>query len=224
MFICFCVQSMEKKTFFTQLDKLPKKLILAVTLITIPIFGFIDLLTGIEISFSVFYFLPIALGTWIGEKKWGISLSFLSSVTWFMADKLGGHIYSSPIIIYWNAFMRFSVFCILIFLLVGLKNYLKRLAEKEAVIKTSQKITAMLAESIAAQNMEIIGWIQNRKSTGHQVSEKLETASTQISSCLHILSQVSFMNPYHPGTKNDDLLSTLENSLRKINNGGSKTD
>ncbi|OGL47167.1 MAG: hypothetical protein A2161_14245 [Candidatus Schekmanbacteria bacterium RBG_13_48_7] len=56
--------------------------------------GVIDTVTGSEISFSIFYFIPIFIGCWYMGRSTGILLSFASAIAWFAADLLNGHGYS----------------------------------------------------------------------------------------------------------------------------------
>lgn len=56
--------------------------------------GVFDHITGIELSFSIFYIIPISIASWYGRPKLGIFLSAISAMTWFMADLISGHIQS----------------------------------------------------------------------------------------------------------------------------------
>jgi len=84
--------------------------------------GLIDYVTGPEIGFSIFYLLPISLVAWFSGILWAIVISFLCSTIWFVADSLGGHIYSQPAIGYWSANMRLGYFLIISYLLVTLEK------------------------------------------------------------------------------------------------------
>ena len=90
-------------------------------LIFVACVGIVDVLTGSEIAFSLFYLIPIVLVTWFAGKKPGISLSVASAITWFFADILGGQTYSQPIIRYWNTVVRFGFFIVVTLLLPALK-------------------------------------------------------------------------------------------------------
>jgi len=69
----------------------------------------------------------------------------------------------------------------------------------EAVLKSMQRITGMLAEHIATHNAEIMNWIKFRKMNGRPVSARIEKPCNKIANALHSLSEVSFIFPY---TKN----------------------
>lgn len=91
--------------------------------------GFLDVITGYELAFSLFYLLPISLATWFGSRAIGITITILSAVSWFTADNLAGHIYSNPAIPFANTTIRFSVFLIVALLISALREAYKH--EKE---------------------------------------------------------------------------------------------
>lgn len=88
------------------------------------VLGVIDHFTGYEISFSIFYLLPIIFVAWFVGKELGIVISGLSALVWLAADLVSGHIYSSYVIPVWNTVMRLGFFLIINHLLVLLRNLL----------------------------------------------------------------------------------------------------
>jgi hypothetical protein len=66
----------------------------------------------------------------------------------------------------------------------------------EAVLKSLQRITGMLAEHIATHNAEIMNWVEFRKMNGKPVSAKIESPCNKIANALHSLSETSFVFPY----------------------------
>lgn len=87
--------------------------------------GLLDFLTGYEISFSLFYLVPIALVAWFAGKQLGIAASIASATVWLLADVLSGNQYSHPIIYFWNSAIRFGFFIIVTLLLALLKKALE---------------------------------------------------------------------------------------------------
>ena len=56
-----------------------------------------DHLTGIEVSFSLFYLLPVSLAAWCAGHGPGFLISVLSAILWFINDyAIGGRAYSNP--------------------------------------------------------------------------------------------------------------------------------
>src|SRR4030042_3386019 len=74
------------------------------------IIGLIDFLTMTEISFSIFYVVPIVLTSWFGFAWLGLLLSFVSALLWLLTDLSSGHIYVHPFIPYLNAVVRLGFF------------------------------------------------------------------------------------------------------------------
>ena len=95
-------------------DKLVNSPIVRRSLIMIVTFGFgwIDLVTGYEISFAAFYLLPVCLAAWFDNKWMSIFTILLSVFTWLIADYYSGHVYSIAIIPFWNALVRFTFLAI----------------------------------------------------------------------------------------------------------------
>ena len=89
------------------------------------ILGFIDYLSGYEISFSLFYLIPILLVAWYVDVRMGVVLSFFSAITWFAADFSAGLTYSHPSIYVWNTFLRMGFYCVVTWLVSLLKKTYK---------------------------------------------------------------------------------------------------
>ena len=106
---------------------------LLILLIT-AVLGMIDLATGYEYSFSVFYLLPVSIAAWYDQFKITALTIMLSGMTWLIADIHAGHPYSNTFIPFWNAFVRLGFFSIVAFLLIHVrKNWqeMKNLAMKD---------------------------------------------------------------------------------------------
>ena len=101
-------------------------LIAAASLVLLGIIGLMDYLTGLEISFGVFYFLPIWLVTWYFGRGAGIFFSFPCALVWLAVDEAGGAQYSSSLIPYWNAVVRLVYFLTFTFLLTSLREKLRQ--------------------------------------------------------------------------------------------------
>ncbi len=95
------------------------------------IIGFLDFVTGYEISFFIFYALPIWLATWYGGRKSGLLFAFICIIGWLIADFMTGHDYSHPLIPYWNAAIRLGFFVMTAIALDNVKEKL-RLEELQA--------------------------------------------------------------------------------------------
>lgn len=87
------------------------------------ILGIIDWLTGYELNFFVFYFVPICIGAWFLGLWAAVALAVLSALTWFGADALSGHVHSTHVYAVWNTMIR-----LISFLAIGWSVYTVRSA------------------------------------------------------------------------------------------------
>jgi hypothetical protein len=78
--------------------------------ITVFALGVVDWLTGYELNFFVFYFLPVSIGAWFFGFIGAVSLAILSAGVWFGADVLTGHTYTSNVYAVWNTLVRLVSF------------------------------------------------------------------------------------------------------------------
>lgn len=100
--------------------------------------GFADFVTGNEFAFALFYLIPIVLVTWFSGKNFGLAISVLAAITWFIADAQAGQVYSQPIIGYWNAAVRLGFFVVVAQLLPALKAL-----EHEKIIARTDGLTGI---------------------------------------------------------------------------------
>ena len=106
------------------IKKIKKRFIVTLlSFLFIPVIGLADYFTGSEISFSIFYLIPVFIvALYTARNKTLILLNALvASVSWFLADFYGRE-YSSNLIPIWNAFVRFSFFAILGLLVLNLRE------------------------------------------------------------------------------------------------------
>lgn len=94
-----------------------KLTILCIALSCTSLLGALDYLTGFQVSFAVFYLLPVTVTAWYAGYKEGFFVSVLSAVTWHLANHLAGERFAFALIPYWNASTRFVFFVIVTLLL-----------------------------------------------------------------------------------------------------------
>jgi diguanylate cyclase (GGDEF)-like protein len=83
--------------------------------------GVVDIITGNEMAFSLFYLIPVMLVTWFSGRNQGIIICLVAAIIWYCADIISGQVYSQPAIGYWNAAVRFGFFVLVTLLLPTLK-------------------------------------------------------------------------------------------------------
>ena len=79
--------------------------------------GYLDYFTGYELSFSLFYLIPITILTWVTNSRVGIVISFICACVWLAADIASGAQYSSEAIHFWNTTVRLGFFLLTVFFL-----------------------------------------------------------------------------------------------------------
>jgi hypothetical protein len=80
----------------------------------------LDYVTGPELSFSIFYLVPVSLVTWYAGREKGIIVAIASAVAWLAVDS-STRWFSNQWVHFWNAFARLGFFLIVVFLLSRVK-------------------------------------------------------------------------------------------------------
>jgi diguanylate cyclase (GGDEF)-like protein len=81
--------------------------------------AFLDYITGVEFSFSLFYLLPISLISWAISERLGLVFAILSSCVWIAVDIWSGNSNrTSNLFAYmWNATARLGFFLLPVFMI-----------------------------------------------------------------------------------------------------------
>jgi diguanylate cyclase (GGDEF)-like protein len=108
--------------FLKLLEKRNNSFVLICGFALILLLGIIDYFTGFELSFAVFYLLPVALVAWFASKKAAIITSIASAGTWHEANQLAGAHFATALIPLWNATTRLGFFLVVALLLTRLKE------------------------------------------------------------------------------------------------------
>jgi diguanylate cyclase (GGDEF)-like protein len=88
--------------------------------VMVVLFGLLDYLTGNEIVFTLFYFIPIVLVTLAVNQRFGIFLSFLSALTLLVAEIAAGQSYSHPMYYLLNTLIRTVFYSFVVYLVAAL--------------------------------------------------------------------------------------------------------
>ena len=106
---------------------------LLITLLCSFLLGVFDYLIGPDLSFSVFYTVPIMLAGWYGGKTTGVTVAIVSAGIWLSADLVAGSDYITPLIPLWNTLVRLVFFLIILWLLLIVRD---KLALEESLADT----------------------------------------------------------------------------------------
>ena len=88
--------------------------------------GALDYLTGTEISFAVFYLIPVAIAAWCASRRGGIMIAIASAAAWLIVVDLTGPRSLHLWIPVWNALTRLGFFLVVTLLLSRLRQSLAR--------------------------------------------------------------------------------------------------
>jgi diguanylate cyclase (GGDEF)-like protein len=91
----------------------------------IGVLGIIDYLTGYEISFAIFYLIPVSMVAWSVGRRAGIAVALFSALTWLISNWAAGESHSNSFVPIWNMGTRLGFFLVVVFLLVELREMLE---------------------------------------------------------------------------------------------------
>jgi diguanylate cyclase (GGDEF)-like protein len=117
----------------------PTPALIAEALVLTLVVGFLDAVTGAELSFSIFYLLPITLLASALGLRWALANAVVASTTWLIADDLAGQDYSHGLYPFWNAFMRLGYFV----LFAVLFSRLHRALDQERTLARTDPLTSL---------------------------------------------------------------------------------
>ena len=97
-----------------------------ISLILVAIIGYIDFRTGYERSLSLFYLVPISIGTWFLGLIFGLAIATMSVVVWVVSDLAAG----IPAVRIWNAGMALASYFAFTIVLYKLCTLLRELDQR----------------------------------------------------------------------------------------------
>ena len=121
---------------------------LAGCFLLLAVLGWLDYITGYEMSFFVFYSVPVGIAAWYVGRWPAIGVALGATVSWLLADYFGGAKYSAPFFYYWNSTIHFLAFIINAVTIAKIKNDLDRqralAVELESARETLRTISTVL--------------------------------------------------------------------------------
>jgi diguanylate cyclase (GGDEF)-like protein len=94
------------------LARLSRTQIIIATSSVVGCIGFLDYVTGYEVSISEFYLAPVAITAWYAGRRASVGVAVLSCITWFIADTSAGLQYEHLSTLLWNTFIRLGFFIV----------------------------------------------------------------------------------------------------------------
>jgi diguanylate cyclase (GGDEF)-like protein len=137
-------------------------------LLQVLFFGVIDWLTGSELSFAVFYLVPVAVAAWYGGAVTTYGTALLATGMWFTVEFVADRPYSQQWILYWNSSVRLMFFIVVALLVRQLGSHVEaqqRLARTDHLTGLLNRagfmeLAEVLASSAARYDLSlVIGFI-----------------------------------------------------------------
>ncbi len=122
---------------FSSLNKRGTLFWMVVCIPSVVLLGVIDLLTGYDLSFSLFYFGPISAASWFAGRRLGLIVSAASTATWLFADLASGSTVMTPLVMIWNTLIRFCIFAVISLLLDRLHHAYQKEQELARMDRTT---------------------------------------------------------------------------------------
>lgn len=106
--------------------------------------GYLDYITGIEISLSVIYVVPVGIAAWYVGQGYAYGLGALSAALWIVGDIADGMDVSNDLIPIWNGFIRLLFYGVLVFVIAKLRDLHHDLGRR--VQERAEALTREIAE------------------------------------------------------------------------------
>ena len=124
----------------TRFERLSRAARVTVCVLLVAVLGFLDYLTGFEISFAFFYLLPVGLAAWSLGRITGLAVSVLSAGVWLVANQAAGNPETQILLLGWNAGTRLGFFVVV----TELMTRQRRALERERTLSRTDGLTGVL--------------------------------------------------------------------------------
>jgi hypothetical protein len=125
-------------------------LTLAGCLLLLGLLGYLDYVTGYEMSFLAFYSAPVGLAAWYLGRWPAIGLAFGATVSWLLADYFSGAKYSAPFLYYWNSIIHFVAFIINAVAIAKIKSDLDQRHVLAAQLESARELLRTMSALLPA--------------------------------------------------------------------------
>jgi diguanylate cyclase (GGDEF)-like protein len=108
--------------------------------------GIANFASGVEISFALFYMLPVTIAAWLASRRVSIGVALVTVAVWFISNRLAGQQYSSVPVFLWNVVTGAGFYLVLALSLSALRRSLAALRsslEREASLARSDALTGI---------------------------------------------------------------------------------
>src|ERR1043166_3853535 len=114
------------------LERRSKPFHFVAALLLVFLLGVADYLNGPDVSLIIFYGVPVFLASWYAGRRAGLWMCAASGLAWLAGAYATAEHFTSPVIPYWNAAVRFGFMLILAHLVASFKRSLEHERELAA--------------------------------------------------------------------------------------------
>jgi signal transduction histidine kinase len=105
-----------------KLENCPRPVSAVLAVLIICTVGYVDYVTGNDISVAIFYLLGVMFAVWYVGRAFGVFISALSVAVGMAANFAGGAHFSNPLIPIWNAVMLLAFYLVAAWTLANLRS------------------------------------------------------------------------------------------------------
>lgn len=148
----------------TKQSAIPFSVRIIFSLLILGIMAFLDYITGPELSFSIFYLVPVAYAGALISRRAGSLMAVAGAIVWGYYELSTGGEFSSNWIIFWNSIVRLGFFLIMNEFIYHLqRSYVKlrELSRKDSLtgIPNSRVFEESVVTAIESKSVFIIAYV-----------------------------------------------------------------
>ena len=151
--------------------KRPKSEIVLYCVLLVLVIGVVDYVSGIWVSLSVVYTVPIGLAAWLVSRRAAYLIALASTAVWMIGDGLGGIPPDRQLVQVWNGGIRLSFYVILIVVLCRLRDLQLDLGRH--VRERTAELTAEVAERQRLERQMMDVSENERRRIGQELHDSL---------------------------------------------------
>jgi len=133
------MKGMRTRDLTAQIRRLPLWAVVAASFALTATLSAVDWITGRDVSFLVFYLVPIGFASWFAGSRWGITVALSCGLVWYLEDVMGKESAPSIYLMVWNLATK-GIFLIVI---SRLFSRLKSAMDNEAKMARTDPLTGV---------------------------------------------------------------------------------
>lgn len=173
--------------------------------------GYVDYVTGIWLSLSVVYIIPIALAAWYVNRWFAFLVAGLSTVVWIVGDTTANEYVIGFAVPAWNGIIRASLYVIVVLLIARLHSLQHRLAS--LVDERTQELKNEITDRKKLERDLLELSERERRSIGQDLHDGLcqHLAATALAS--QVLTQKLAQNHAAEAAESQGIVSLVEEGI-----------